>query len=107
MGWIYTIGFIHTTFTTAVVLVVIFGCQPIAKGWDALLPGSCVTTDPHPLLAGTESINSTVDFVMVVLAGFMVQKLRMKTSVKWKLSILFALGGLYVSSLHLLDRYLI
>lgn len=92
--WIYGIGFVHTGFTTATILITLFGCQPIAKGWDAKLPGSCVTTAPHPFLAGTESINSTVDFAMVILAGFMVQRLSIKASTKWKLSILFALGGL-------------
>lgn len=91
---IYSIAVVHILFTIAMVLVVLFGCQPIAKGWNPTLPGSCVTTAPRPFLAGAESINSTVDFVMVILAIFMIRDLNMSTANKLKISLLFIIGGL-------------
>ncbi|KAH8901541.1 hypothetical protein GQ53DRAFT_7412 [Thozetella sp. PMI_491] len=91
---IYGVGAIHVSFTTAVILIVLFGCQPLAKGWAAALPGSCLTTSPRPFLAVTESINSTIDFAMVIIAAIIVSKMGVRTSTKLKLSILFALGGL-------------
>lgn len=94
---IYAIAFIHVGLTIAIILTLIFGCRPISKSWIPTLPGECVTNAPRPFLAGTESVNSGVDFAMVILAMVMVHRLQMRTSVKLKLGILFALGGLYVS----------
>lgn len=94
---IYSIAIIHVGLIISAVLVALFGCHPIAKGWDPALPGTCITTAPHPFLAGVESINSAVDFAMVILVMFMIRELNMSISNKLKVSILFILGGLYVN----------
>ena len=94
--WIIGIAVVHILFSIAVLLVALFGCQPISKGWNPPLPGSCVTTAPGHFLAGTESINSGIDFAMVILAIFMIRELNMGTSKKLKISVLFAIGGLCV-----------
>lgn len=91
---IYSIAIIHVGLIISAVLVALFGCHPIAKGWDPALPGTCITTAPHPFLAGVESINSAVDFAMVILVMFMIRELNMSISNKLKVSILFILGGL-------------
>lgn len=91
---IYTIGAVHILFSIAILLVALFGCKPVAKGWNPLMTGSCVTTAPRPFLAGAESINSAVDFIMVILAILMIRELNMSTANKMKVSLLFVVGGL-------------
>ncbi|KAI2642651.1 hypothetical protein GGS21DRAFT_184336 [Xylaria nigripes] len=91
---IYTIAVIHIGLIIASILVALFGCHPIAKGWNPALPGWCITTAPHPYLAGTESVNSAIDFAMVILAMIMIRDLNMSLANKLRLSVLFILGGL-------------
>ncbi|KAI1318726.1 hypothetical protein F5Y16DRAFT_391670 [Xylariaceae sp. FL0255] len=67
-------------------------CIPIAKVWDPTIPGTCINNSTF-LIAG-ETINSLIDFVMIGLAVWMVVRLQMDTSTKWKISFLFVLGGL-------------
>jgi hypothetical protein len=90
---IITVGTVHVCFSVAVILVALFGCNPIETGWNPLVPGTCVTTAPHPFLETNESINSAIDFIMVLLAVLMIRQLTMTTSTKLKLSLLFVLGG--------------
>jgi hypothetical protein len=45
-------------------------------------------------VAGLESINSGVDFAMVILAFCMIQPLNISNSTKVKLSLIFAAGAL-------------
>ncbi|KAI2621840.1 hypothetical protein GGR54DRAFT_83775 [Hypoxylon sp. NC1633] len=54
-------------------------------------PGTCV--DYLATVAALESINSGVDFAMVILALFMIRPLNMKMSMKLKLGIIFAVGS--------------
>lgn len=67
-------------------------CTPPAKLWNPKLPGQCIN-EPI-LLAVGETINSLVDFAMVIMAVYIVQSLQMKRSTKTALSVLFALGSL-------------
>lgn len=67
-------------------------CTPIAHMWDRTIPGTCLN-NTYFLVVG-ETINSLIDFALVGLAVWIVQSLQMKTSVKLKLSVIFALGGL-------------
>ena len=46
------------------------------------------------MVAGAESINSALDFAMVILALWITQKLKISTSNKLKLGLLFTIGGL-------------
>ncbi|KAI1394962.1 hypothetical protein F4819DRAFT_479949 [Hypoxylon fuscum] len=90
--WIQLIGFIHVAWCIATLCIYLFSCQPISKGWDLLRDGTCVNY--LSTVAGCESINSAVDFSLVIAALFMIRPLRMKTSTKWKLAAIFAVGGL-------------
>jgi len=67
-------------------------CNPPAKLWNPSMPGFCVNS--QAVVAATESTNSFIDFVMVGMAIFVASKLRIPTSKKLELSILFVLGGL-------------
>lgn len=56
------------------------------------VPGTCV--DPSLLLAAGESVNAAIAFAMIGLAMWMVRTLSMSSRSKWKLRVLFVLGGM-------------
>ncbi|KAI1100575.1 hypothetical protein F4804DRAFT_318584 [Jackrogersella minutella] len=68
-----------------------FLCTPVSKLWDPTIPGHCVNS--QAVVAAGESVNSFIDFVMIGMAIYMVKKLKIPASSKFKLSLLFALGG--------------
>jgi hypothetical protein len=90
--WIYFLGAMEVAWFIALLPIYLFSCQPISKGWDPLLPGTCVNYDAS--VAGLESINSAVDFAMVILAFCMIRPLNISNSTKVKLSLIFAVGAL-------------
>lgn len=72
----------------------IFLCVPVSKFWDVLGEKNGWCVNDAAWLAAEETINSCIDFAMVILSAYMIQKLNMKRSTKRKLGFLFALGGL-------------
>lgn len=93
--WIYTVGGIQVAWCITVVCVRLFLCTPIAATLNPFIKGRCLNS--QILLAAGDSVNSAIDFVMVGMAIYMVIKLRVSRAAKMKMSVLFALGGLYVS----------
>ncbi|KAI1106323.1 hypothetical protein F4804DRAFT_53252 [Jackrogersella minutella] len=90
--WTYIIGTIQAICSTVTLFINLFSCIPISYNWNFDEEGSCL--DQGAILAATESVNSGIDLVMVALAIFMVQELRLRLSTKLKLSVIFALGSL-------------
>lgn len=70
-------------------------CRPFSKYFDLTIPGTC--KDEGTVILGGEAPNSLIDFAMVILAMVMIRKLQLTSAVKWRLSIVFGLGFLYVS----------
>ncbi|KAK4206767.1 hypothetical protein QBC37DRAFT_300111 [Rhypophila decipiens] len=89
---IYVSASVVVAWFIAVLPLFLFSCRPISKGWDLLQPGTCL--DYGSTVAGGETTNSAMDFVLVVQAWLMIQPLRMSVSTKWKLFTLFAAGAL-------------
>jgi len=89
---IYILGSIQICWSIATYIVHWLECSPPQKLWHKQIAGHCV--NPSAFLAAGETPNSLVDFALVGMAIWMVQSLGMKTSVKVKLAVLFALGGL-------------
>lgn len=89
---IYLISFVHLAYCLATLPIYLFSCRPISRGWNPLQPGTCI--DYLASVAGCEAVNSVVDFALVMLAWLMIQQLHLKSASKWKLAIIFALGGL-------------
>lgn len=87
----YVTGALQIIYSVVTLFVSIFLCTPIARNWNPMVEGTCI--DHNKYLAGSETINSSVDFAMVVMACFMVWHLKMKQALKWKLVILFIIGG--------------
>ena len=89
---VYVLGTVQLLWSISTYLVHYFLCTPVKKLWEPKTPGHCIN-NPVFLAAG-ETPNSLVDFALVGLAVWMVFSLQMKSSTKWKLSVLFAVGGL-------------
>lgn len=69
-------------------------CRPFAKNWEPLLPGTCGSSRASFLADG--AINIIIDLAMVILPMPMVWQLQMSHQRKISLTIVFALGILYV-----------
>ncbi|RDA85666.1 hypothetical protein CP532_4637 [Ophiocordyceps camponoti-leonardi (nom. inval.)] len=89
---VYAIAVVHVCYCVASLPLYLFRCRPVRKGWDIFQQGTCI--DFVNLVPTVESVNSAVDLALVVLACFMVRRLRVTRSTKWRLGFLFALGGL-------------
>lgn len=90
--WVWGIAITHFCWFMAMFWIRWFMCTPVAKVWNPMLPGHCI--DSNMLLAVGEAFNSVFDFMMVALAVWVVRSLKVSRATRWKLSILFALGGL-------------
>ena len=89
---IYVSGAVVVAWFFAVWPVFLFNCRPIRKGWDLLEEGTCL--DYAAAVAGEESVNAAMDFIMVAQAWLMIKPLNMSMATKGKLGILFAAGAL-------------
>ncbi|KFA71230.1 hypothetical protein S40288_03867 [Stachybotrys chartarum IBT 40288] len=90
---VYCIAAVQIAWFIAAYLVKWFMCVPVERIWDVTgNTDGCI--EIGPFMAGIESVNSLIDFIMIGLAIWIIQSLRMKSSAKWKVSILFAIGGL-------------
>lgn len=90
--WLYGIGLVQVAWFISIYVAKWMLCWPVQYTWDKSLSGRCF--DIGPFLAVSEAVNSIVDFVMIALAIKIVQSLHMSTYEKWRLSILFSIGGL-------------
>jgi hypothetical protein len=90
--WMYAIGVAQIGASLSILFTNLFTCTPISRTWDSSIPGSCLN-QVRPFTS-TESINSFIDFAMTALACFMVSSLQLRPGIKWKLGLIFVLGGL-------------
>lgn len=92
--WTAVLVVLQVCWFIATFFCLIFLCVPVSKWWDILDEENGWCMNDAALLAAEETINSCIDFVIVGLSIFMVKKLHMKKSTKWKLGMIFTLGGL-------------
>ncbi|KAI0199879.1 hypothetical protein F4808DRAFT_194566 [Astrocystis sublimbata] len=90
--WVWSLVILQVLWLLAVLLTRILFCIPIQKLWYPDTPGTCI--NPSLFLAAGESVNAAIALAMVVLSMIMVRPLAMSEGTKWKLRILFVLGGL-------------
>ncbi|KAI1135887.1 hypothetical protein F5Y05DRAFT_415881 [Hypoxylon sp. FL0543] len=88
----YVVGTVQIVWFIAEFMERWFTCTPVRKVWEPLIDGYCINQSAS--LAVSETFNSGIDFVMIGMAIYMVRKLNVSFSTKFKLGILFALGGL-------------
>ncbi|KAL1656297.1 hypothetical protein SLS61_000759 [Didymella pomorum] len=70
----------------------ILQCMPVAKFWDARIPGKCINT--AALYYANAAINIVQDISLVVLPFFMLRSLIMPRKEKISLMIILGLGGI-------------
>lgn len=91
--WVWVLVILQICWFLAIFLCRIMFCLPIQRVWHMdTVPGTCV--DPSLLLAAGESVNAAIAFAMIGLAMWMVRTLSMSSRSKWKLRVLFVLGGM-------------
>ncbi|EED12108.1 conserved hypothetical protein [Talaromyces stipitatus ATCC 10500] len=86
------LGIFQTAWSIATYIAHYLECIPPSKLWKPTIDGHCINS--AAFLAGGETPNSLVDFALIALAIWMVQTLRVKTSEKLKLFVIFMIGGL-------------
>ncbi|KAI5868249.1 hypothetical protein GGS23DRAFT_608860 [Durotheca rogersii] len=67
-------------------------CRPVSKSWDIESGGTCFNNTIFFSIANP--LNSLIDFVMAGQAVWMLKSLRLGANAKFKLALLFLLGGL-------------
>ncbi|ROV86730.1 hypothetical protein VMCG_10907 [Cytospora schulzeri] len=90
--WVWLLATLQICWFLAIFLCRVMFCLPIQKLWLAPTPGRCI--DPSLLLAAGESVNAVIAFSMIALAMWMVRTLSISNGSKWRLRLLFVLGGL-------------
>ncbi|TVY54167.1 Satratoxin biosynthesis SC1 cluster protein 4 [Lachnellula cervina] len=89
---VWFFGIVQVAWSISTYLVHWMECIPARKLWEPTLKGHCINSEDF--LAGGETPNSLVDFALIGLAIWMVQSLKVKTTVKIKLFSIFIIGGL-------------
>lgn len=82
------------SFGIGLILQAFLICRPFAKIWDPLLPGTCGSSKTSFLADGI--INIVIDLTIIILPMPMVWHLQMSQQRKTALTVVFALGILYV-----------
>ena len=81
-------------FTTAAALVNIFQCSPVEAAWNPSIPHKCVNLQAMLKVISVEDV--LTDVLILCLPLPMVWQLKMSTKLKWQITGMFLVGGLYV-----------
>ena len=83
---------VWTTWTIIDVCLCLFGCNPIRKAWEPLLPGTCIDIIQVGIASGY--INIVTDVAILVLPIPMVWQLHLRTKLKVAVTAVFLCGTL-------------
>ncbi len=90
--WIKVVGVLQIIHTVVNIIVNIFLCVPVNKFWEPATPGHCINYSVF--LAVMESTNCLIDFILAIQAVIMLRSLQTSRKTRWRLSIVFIMGGL-------------
>ena len=88
--WIYGIFAVHLAWVIVTITLQLLTCQPMEKFWRPFVPGHCISESLAAI--PEETVNSGIDFALVILAMVTLPKLQMSSRSKWNLRIIFGLG---------------
>jgi len=91
---IYASGALVIAYGLLAVCANMFMCTPIAKFWDASIPGHCA--NQQTIWFCTAAINIVSDVIIFLLPMPALKALNLPARQKWGLMGVFALGVLYV-----------
>ncbi|KAL2802571.1 hypothetical protein BJX63DRAFT_414771 [Aspergillus granulosus] len=90
----YALGGIIVSYSLALILAIIFGCDPLARGWDASITyGSCINR--NAVYLATAVTNTVSDVALLGVAVWIVRGLRSGMGLWAKIGVvcLFGIGG--------------
>ncbi|KAF1999972.1 hypothetical protein P154DRAFT_576603 [Amniculicola lignicola CBS 123094] len=88
-----TFMWINIVFYLVLILFWSFSCKPIAKAWDPLIQGGhCNHKGRRLFLIVSAAINTTSDFIILVLPQPVIWSLILNNKKKWGLSAVFLVG---------------
>jgi hypothetical protein len=96
---LYALGGIIIAYSIALILALIFACDPLARAWDASVTGGrCINR--NAVYMATAVTNTASDVVLLGVAVWIVSRLRMSMGVWVRVGVLclFGVGGVYVMS---------
>lgn len=80
-------------YSIALIVVLIFQCNPIARAWDlTIVTGSCINRPA--VYVATASVNIATDFAILLLPIPIVLSLKLPLLQKIGLGVMFAVGSL-------------
>jgi hypothetical protein len=88
---LYVIGGLNVAWAIATLPLYLFACDPISMMWEPMTPGTCM--DNATAVAGAESVNSLIDFMLVLFPLVPLYQLHLDNRLKFKLSLVFLLGA--------------
>lgn len=77
---------------TALFFAVVFECTPIARSWDATIPGHCMDGTPGVLPWFSGATSSATDIFVLILPLPLLWGLNMSLAMKMRLLAVFSLG---------------
>ena len=84
------------SYSMSIMLVLIFGCRPIAKAWDlTITDGKCV--NKNAVYLSINLFNIATDFIILFLPAPMIKKLQMPFRQKLLIAAMFSVGSLCVN----------
>jgi hypothetical protein len=86
-----SVGALSLAWFFAVACLSVFTCDPVQKQWDPRLEGTCMNL--QTIFVVTESVNCTLDLMLVCLPIFLIQTLTIATREKIGLCLIFLCGG--------------
>ncbi|KAF9891906.1 hypothetical protein FE257_002869 [Aspergillus nanangensis] len=87
---LYIIAGVVAGYSVAIVFALIFACNPIPKGWNAALEGTCI--DQNGLYVATAVTNTVTDVALIVVPIPVVASLRMPLIQKIGVFFMFVIG---------------
>lgn len=87
---LYAIAAVVAGYSVAITFALIFACRPIAKAWNAALPGSCVSS--NGLYIATAVTNTVTDVALIIVPVPVVVSLHMPFAQKVGLFLVFVVG---------------
>ena len=96
---LWAVGLFISTYSTIMILILIFQCKPIKGYWDSSLEADCISN--AKVFIAMASLNLITDFLVVCLPLPLLWKLQMRLGMKLQVMGIFSVGSLSVAQ-HLL-----
>lgn len=91
---LWAVGLFISTYSTIMVITMIFQCRPIERVWNPIVKAECIDTSKVWIVMA--SMNVLTDFLLLCLPLPQLWKLQMRRGTKLQLIGIFSIGSLSV-----------